>query len=278
MRLPDFLGIGALKAGTTYLDGLLRTHPELCLPSGVKELDFFTRHYERGQAWYARKFAGCGRRLAGEVSPQYLADHRCPARIKELLPEALLLVSVRDPVQRAYSQYKHWVQVSAYGGDFEQFLDDHPNAIEAGRYFLHVSRYLDLFQGERLHVVVFEDLVRHPVEVMQNVFRFLAVDAGHTPPVLEAANVSTRPRFPRVYVHAKRASGWLHEHGGGQIVEKAKRAGLGRAFSATSADGFAPLTPAAAARLGDAYRDDVEMLSKLLGRDLLTTWPSITSS
>ena len=50
------------------------------------------------------------------------------------------------PVQRAYSQYKHWVQVSAYGGDFEQFLADDPGAVEEGRYFVLLSRYLDLFR------------------------------------------------------------------------------------------------------------------------------------
>ena len=70
MRLPDFLAIGALKAGTTYLDSMLRDHPDLCLPATVKEVEFFTRHYDRGPAWYARRFAGCGSGRAGEVSPQ----------------------------------------------------------------------------------------------------------------------------------------------------------------------------------------------------------------
>jgi len=99
-------------------------------------------------------------------------------------------------VQRAYSQYKHWVQVSAYGGDFEQFLADHPGAVEEGRYFV-LSRYLDLFPAPQLHVVIFGDLVREPVDVMRGVFDFLGVDPSHTPPDVGAANISTRSRFHR---------------------------------------------------------------------------------
>jgi Sulfotransferase domain len=275
-RLPDFLGLGALKGGTTYLDGLLRSHPELGLPAAVKEVEFFSRHYERGPDWYASFFAGCTSRRAGEISPQYLAYGPCPARIHSLLPEALLLVSLRDPVQRAYSQYKHWVQGTGYGGGFDRFLDDHPGAIERGRYFAHLSRYLDLFPSERLHVVVFEDLVSRPAEVMQGVFGFLGVDDGHVPPALPAANVSMRPRFHRPYVQAKRASRWLRSRGGGRLVDWAKRAGAVQMFG--TADGFDPLSPTAAARLRDAYRDDVARLSELLGRDLLATWTSLTST
>jgi len=275
VRLPDFLVIGALKAGTTYLDGLLRDHPELCLPDTVKEVQFFTRHYDRGPTWYARRFAGSGSRLAGEVSPQYLSDPRCPARIHELLPEVRLLVSLRDPVQRAYSQYKHWVQVSNYGGDFEKFLADYPGAIEEGRYFVLLSRYLDVFPAQQLHVVIFEDLVRNPGDAMPGIFNFLGVDAGHTPSELPPANVSTRPRFHRAYAGAKRVSSWLNDRGGGRIVASAKRRGVVRLFGENTADGFGSLTPRAAAALGDAYRDDVAMLSMLLERDLLTTWHSV---
>jgi Sulfotransferase domain len=276
-RFPDFLGLGALKAGTTYLDRLLRSHPEICLPENIKEVEFFGRYYERGPAWYASNFAHCSSRCVGEVSPQYLASARCPARIHALLPEVRLLVSLRDPVQRAYSQYKHWVQGSGYRGGFDRFLDDHPGAIERGRYFAHLSRYLDLFARERLHVVVFEDLVSRTAEVMQGVFRFLNVDDNHTPPELAPANASMRPRFHRAYVQAKRTSRWLRSSGGGRIVDWAKRAGAVRLFSPATGDGFDPLSPEAAARLRDAYRDDVALLSELLGRDLLATWTSLTS-
>jgi hypothetical protein len=56
MRRPNFLAIGALKAVATYLDGPLRSHPELCLPTVIEEVDFFSRHYDRGPVWYGSLF------------------------------------------------------------------------------------------------------------------------------------------------------------------------------------------------------------------------------
>jgi Sulfotransferase domain len=276
MRLPDFLAIGALKAGTTYLDGHLRSHPELCLPTAVKEVDFFSRHYDRGPVWYGKMFARCGSRLAGEVSPQYLADPRCAGRIHKLMPEVRLLVLLRDPVQRAYSQYKHWVQVTAYRGSFEEFLDAHPGAVMQGCYFSLLSCYLELFPIEQIHTIVFEDLVKSPVEVMEGVFRFLGVDTGYTPSSLDPANVSTLPRYRRAYRDAKRASDWLYDHRTGRIVVLAKRMGATRLFGRAKTDGFGEMTPAASERLSAAYRDDVGQLSTLLDRDLFATWGSIT--
>lgn len=275
VRLPDFLAIGALKAGTTYLDSLLRSHPELCLPTTVKEVEFFSKYYDRGPPWYGRLFAGCGSRLAGEVSPQYLADPVCAGRINELIPQVRLLVSLRDPVQRAYSQYKHWAQVTAYEGDFDDFLDEHPGAVVEGRYFELLSRYLELFPMERIHIIVFEDLVSAPVQVIQGVFRFLGVHTGHTPSSLGAVNVSTLPRYRRAYKEAKRASEWLYDHRAGRIVALAKRTGAIRLFGQTKAGGFSEVTPSASARLSAAYRDDVQQLSRLLDRDLFAAWPSI---
>src|SRR5919197_5413106 len=124
MRLPDFLVIGALKAGTTYLDELLRSHHEVCLPATLKELDYFGRNYERGPEWYERWFADCGSRRAGEVSPEYLGHPQAPARIHRLLPDARLVACLRDPVERVYSEYKHYVQRHGYDGEFEKFLGD----------------------------------------------------------------------------------------------------------------------------------------------------------
>ena len=272
--LPDFLGIGALKAATTYLDALLRRHPDLCLPSALKEVQFFNRYYGRGVDWYAGLFVGCGRRRRGEVSPQYLFDPDCPARISALLPDVQLLVSIRDPVQRVYSQYKHWVEERGYHKPFEDFLEEHPQAVERGEYFRWTSRYLDFFPLERVHFVVAEELVAEPVPVVKEVYRFLGVDPERVPSTIERPkNVSTIPRFHRVYVETKRVTRLLYRVGGARVVDAAKRLGAERVFR-TEADsnGFLPLTPATAVRLIEHYADDVARLSALLGRDMGRYW------
>jgi hypothetical protein len=272
--LPDFLGIGALKAGTTYIDAMLRSHPEVCLPNGVKEVEFFTRHFHRGAGWYRQQFRGCAGRVTGEVSPQYLFDPEAAGRIHDLIPEARLIVSVRDPVQRAYSQYKHWVQETAYRRSFDQFLTEHPGAVDRGRYSRSLGPYLDWFGRDQLLVVVFEDLVDQPVVAMQAVYRFLGVDVGHVPDAAEeAVYVSASPRFHHGYVTAKRVSRRLQRWGLSGVVANTKRVGLEKVFRPNgTSPPFAPLLPETARRLADLYAEDVAALSALVDRDLAALW------
>jgi hypothetical protein len=272
-RLPDFVGIGALKAGTSYLDAMLRSHPQTCMPA--TEVEYFSRHHGRGPAWYEAQFCRCDAPVRGEVSPQYLFDEASPGRIADLLPHARLLVSVRDPVLRAYSQYKHWVQETAFPGSFEDYLGQHPGAVERGMYFRHLSRYLLRFRREQVLVVVFEDMVRHPRQVLAEVYAFVGVDPAHVPPAVDAAvNRSGVPRFHRAYVRAKGVSRWLQDRRAGKLVAVAKRSGVGRILQTEppAPAAFAPLAPASARALAVTYAEDVASLSELLGRDLSTLW------
>src|SRR5438552_2688078 len=116
-RLLDFVGIGALKAGTTYLDALLRTHPNICMPTVLKEVQFFTSHYHRGASWYASQFDCRDDMVRGEISPRYLIDPAVPQRMTTLIPNAKLILSVREPIERTYSQYKHSIRETRYRGD-----------------------------------------------------------------------------------------------------------------------------------------------------------------
>jgi hypothetical protein len=274
LSLPDFLGVGALKAATTYLDVLLRGHPRLCLPANLKEVQFFTRYYDRGPEWYASLFPRCDGRRRGEISPQYLADEGCPRRIAALLPEVRLVVSVRDPVQRAYSQYKHWVEERGYRQPFETFLAEHPSALARGEYFRSICRYLDHFSLDRIHVLLAEELVSRPQPVLRDVFAFLGVDPWAAPaPVGRPQNVSTVPRFHRLYVGTKRFTRWLYDRGGAPVIDAAKSLGVPRVFEPRRPGRtFQPLTAETVQRLRDHYAADVAGLSELVGRDLARYW------
>ena len=101
MRLPDFLGIGTQKGGTTYLHALLQHHPQIFLAT-PKEQHFFSLHWQRGEQWYADQFAQAeSHQCCGEVTPYYLFHPEVPQRIKSQLPAAKLIVLLRDPVERA---------------------------------------------------------------------------------------------------------------------------------------------------------------------------------
>ena len=274
LSLPDFLGVGALKAATTYLDVLLRGHPQLCLPANLKEVQFFNRYHDRGPEWYASLFSRCDGRRRGEISPQYLSDEDAPSRIAELLPDVTLLVSVRDPVNRAYSQYKHWVEERAYRSAFETFLAEHPSALARGEYYRAICRYLDHFPRDAIHVFLAEELISGPEPVLLDLFTFLGVDAAAAPaPVARPQNVSVVPRFHRLYVGTKSVTRWLYDRGGARVIDTAKSLGAPRLFDPRRPGRpFQPLTPDTVERLRDHYAADVAGLSELLGRDLASYW------
>ena len=124
--LPDFLVIGAQKAGTTALYAYLRWHPGITGPSW-KEVSFFDRHWWRGEAWYRGQFPLRGRgRLVGEASPSYLFHPLAPERVHSLVPGARLVALVRDPVARAYSHYQHEVALGREPLGFEDALAAEP--------------------------------------------------------------------------------------------------------------------------------------------------------
>lgn len=186
--LPNFLILGASKAGTTSLYHVLRQHPQVYM-SGRKEVHFFTRErfYRRGSGFYARFFAGADERHAavGEATPVYICHPEAPARIRQHLPDARLILVARHPVERAYSQY--WYRrrdlTECLGFDRametdleEEYQPGQRGYFSRGFYMRYLERYLRLFPRERILVLLFEDLQRDPAAFYRSCFEFLGVD------------------------------------------------------------------------------------------------------
>src|SRR3712207_7034735 len=107
--LPDFVIIGGKKCGTTFLYHLLGQHP-LVEPPASKELHFFDALFDEGIAWYrqcfpAPRWANRRRTITGEASP-YIAHLHAPERMAQVIPKARLIALLRNPVERAYSDYQ----------------------------------------------------------------------------------------------------------------------------------------------------------------------------
>lgn len=270
MRLPTFLVIGAMKAGTSLVHALLEEHPEVSLAANRKEVMFFDRHWERGLDWYAGHFEGAGP-IRGEVTPGYLFDERAPERIRTVVPDAALVAVLRDPVARAYSQYCFWVKERAYAGTVDDFLSAHPNAIERGLYAQQLSR----FEAPTPLIVLFEELVSDPVAQMQQIFAHIGVDDRFTPPSAgERRNASERPRWHQLYALGRRGIGWLYDHDLAWVVSGAKRLGLRRLFFRGGKTTFPAMGDATRARLTQHYAADILALEQRIERDLAQVWPS----
>lgn len=207
-RLPTFLIIGFPKAGTTTLASALDAHPDVFM-SREKELHFFDRNYERGLDWYRAQFAdAAGARAIGEASPTYAYNDEAMPRIAEVLPDARLIAILRNPIDRAYSNY--WYQRSL-GFEPRSFLfavrkemakpdvKVFPN-LKRGRYLPYLERVCALVPRSNLSVVLFEELRDRPADVLGEVFRFLGVDPhlGPPAPAVRAENRTTMLRSERL--------------------------------------------------------------------------------
>ena len=211
--LPDFLILGAQKAGTTALYAYLRRHPAITGPSW-KEVSYFDRHYARGPSWYRGNFPNLLRargELVGEASPSYIFHPLGPERVKALVPEARLVALVRNPVDRALSHYHHERALGREALSFEEALAAEDERLRGeeermladpryfssewwshtyqarGRYAEQLERWLAVFPAEQLLIVPSDDLAADPAGTHARVLEFL----GAPPHRLDA--------YPRVY-------------------------------------------------------------------------------
>lgn len=207
MILPNFLVIGAPKAGTTSLYVYLRQHPDIFMPA-LKEPRFFAFEGtgNRGkypiQTWeeYVALFAEAGEATAiGEATPHYLIAPGTAERIHAALPGVRLVAALRDPVERSYSVYLMNLRnknVGAGTGFLEALPRDH-NLQQT--YHDRLQRYRALFPADQLRILLFEDLVRAPRATVQDLYAFLGVDAGFVPDVSRIANPGGLPRSQLVH-------------------------------------------------------------------------------
>jgi hypothetical protein len=218
--LPDFIIIGAQKCGTTSLYEYLAAHPAVA-PAARKEVHYFDRGFRRGKGWYRAHFPTAPYRVArevltgqrlvvGEASPMYLFHPHVPKRVRALLPEAKLIALLRDPVERAYSQYHHRVrrgkeplafsevlarEAQRLTGEVERVSDAthtnlmhrHVSYLARGIYADQLTKWLRLFSREQLLILPSEEFFADTSRVFSQVLEFLGLSPW-APPRFDAFN------------------------------------------------------------------------------------------
>jgi hypothetical protein len=207
MTLPNFIVIGAAKAGTTALYWYLSEHPAVFM-SPVKETNFFAygrdargnllygdpevHHFPiQTMAEYERLFEQAGGAAAvGEASPIYLECPQAAERIRAAVPSARIIASLRQPVERAYSDYlmhlRHRGQRLDPARDLTAaapWAAPDSRWMQVSRYHAQIERYYAAFPRSQIHVSLFDDLRRDVVGLVQGVYRFIGVDPGFVPDV-----------------------------------------------------------------------------------------------
>lgn len=210
-RDPDFVIVGAMRCGTTSLFHWLRAHPQVFVAG--KELHYFDRHYEHGPSWYRSHFkAASERQLCGEGTPAYLYLSWARERLAQDLPDARLVVTLRDPVDRAWSHYWHNHERGVEPLSFEDALAAEPKRLrtprnrarysylDRGRYAGQLEHLFALVGRERVLVLLFErDIVKDQVNTFRRVARFIGLDDDIVPDTVgQRTNDARSIRSPRL--------------------------------------------------------------------------------
>jgi hypothetical protein len=269
---PNFFIVGAARAGTTSLYEYLRRAPGVFL-SPVKEPKYFCTEDEfgmsapapiRSQTEYLKLFKGVNDETAvGEASPQYLCDPGAPGLIHEAVPEARIIINLRDPVERAFSHYLVHARMGIQPLPAKEALPLEVY-LAGGFYAQPVQRYLDLFGSERVKVLIFEEFIRNTRGSVQELLEFLGVDAEPPDSIAEAHNAFARPRghlLGMIYRNSPLRTVWrslLPDQFRRSVREKILLKKQPKPSLSEEARKF----------LEDAYRDDVVKLETLLGRSL----------
>jgi len=204
--VPDFVIIGCQRGGTSSLYRYLALHPEIS-PSLRKETEYFTAKFPEGEGWYRAHFPLAlrhrlavvfgKRRLTFEATPDYLVDPRAPARCHSLLPDARIVVMLREPGERALSQFHHNVRLgfemetfgraieleeSRVSDDLAEMVKDPSTSATAFRRFTYLTRgdyaeqlqrWFDLYSRDRFLIVESEEFFSDPDRVLGRVLDFV---------------------------------------------------------------------------------------------------------
>lgn len=272
MVLPTFLGIGVQRAGTTWLHTLLNSHPDVYMPTRRKEIRFFDKYYERGLAWYSTFFCPPEEadryQAIGEISTQYYDSEGCAERICAVLPNSKLIIMLRHPVSRAYSQYGFVVQRRNYRGLFRDFLADHPKALEKGFYSRYLKEYLRHFDRSQILALLFEDVFADVSKAKRAVADFLNIDVDKFPSSAanSKVNASTVPTHQSLYGFIVKTGRRLRRWKLEPFVDFVMRLGIQKALSKGTS--LQPLDEELKKQLSQLYQDEFEELVNYMQIDL----------
>lgn len=182
---PDFIGIGAQKAGTTWLYHNLCHHLEIWMPN--KELHYFDRRINREDGtdeWYAAKFEPGRGRVTGEITPAYsILDRDMIAHISAIMPRTKIIFSMRNPLERIWSQASMHFDTryekaadAATEDELVRFLDHTHVPRAQSNYLKTLENWQKFYPAERIFIVFMEDIHFHPERLMQNLYGFLGVN------------------------------------------------------------------------------------------------------
>ena len=264
----QFIAVGPQKTATTWLHRVLSQHPQVALPV-EKETYYFDRHFgEKPIDWlwwhYRNSTEGSS---YGEIAPSYFHDPEVPERVRSVFPDCRIVVSVRNPVTRTFSLFRHHLAKNRVPADFWKAAAKLPLILDTGWFSQHLPRWEAAFGVDQLHIIVQEDIEANPGEVIDVLTRFLGVEPLVASPDLHVREGGMRaPVSPLLggafHLVAEQLRAW-RLYG---VVDFVRRYGAEKVLRGGEAK--APkLTPELYAEIYEKVEPEIAYLENRLGRE-----------
>ena len=281
---PNFFIVGAPKSGTTNISYYLMQHPQVFMPQNLEPYYFarldIPQNYEREIISDEKKYLDLFKntkscRAIGESSPVYLYCPHSALEIKNRFPNSKIIISLRNPIEIAYSEY---FSLKFMGFDknrsFNELLDSSKeqldqnefhidSLLEAGFYSKHIKRFQKIFSKNQIKIIIFEEYIKNTIPTINSILSFLDID--------KSIAFKTAPKgaykVPRNFASQKLMNNSTFRKTAKFIIPTVARQKIGERFLVKESS-RPVLKQNERQRLKETYQDDVENLAKLLGRSL----------
>jgi hypothetical protein len=270
---PNFIGVGAMKCATTWISECLRYHPEVFM-SSPKEIHYFSNHYKKGLDWYLHYFEDATEyKSRGEISVDYLPNSAVPNRIMEKIGGVKLLVSLRNPVERFISHYKHYVRSGYVENElnlknYQKAVSEYPELLQRGNYSEQLINYIDIFGLDKIKIILKENIDSQPKKVVSDIYEFLDVDKDYVPPIIEkkvSPGITPKIKFlesMRIKIHilSKKYAPWF--------INFVKKYRITEFYRKINSKKEFTVTPEVEKILSEYYENEIIATEELINKDL----------
>jgi hypothetical protein len=266
-RPPTFVHIGGQRCGTSWMHKCLSEHPNV-LTSDPKEIHFFDKNYNKGEEWYINHFIPTEKNIAwGEFTPEYLtwqnSPFSVPRQLHNMSPNCKIICCLRNPVDRAYSQWNYW---AGNKDSFEKSIKhNYNNILGRGLYAKHIERWLCYFDRDQILIQIHDDVLEDNKTAVREVFKHIGVNSSFVPHWVDKAYNSV------VFPGLKKA---IREMGMTVLIDLFKKTRVGKMFRRIAhskkkkKSGYDNMDRDLRGRLISYYKEPNKRLSRLLGRDM----------